>query len=348
MTRIPSRPRAARRSRIRIPRPRVEVLEERCLLANFLVTSADDSGPGPLRQAILDANTAPGADQIAFDIPGPGGYTITSASALPIITDPVVIDGTTQPGFDPSNHRPVIELDGSIVRSSAVGLDITAGHSTVRGLVINRFNTGIRLRTNGGDRVEGNEIGTDVTGTVALTTGAGITIQQGSNDNTIGGTAAGAGNLLSGNIGDGLNIFGSMNDVVRGNFIGTDATGTKALGNANGVSMTMTSNALIGGATAGARNVISGNVQYGVGISSGNSFGSTATGNVVQGNYISIAHSRALPRSSVMHSVGQSLHEKDVVPDLLHDRGPREALRACDRVSGRAAQAATLVIDINT
>src|SRR5258708_1101639 len=104
----------------------------------FTVTNTNDSGPGSLRQAILDANAHAGADMIVFTIPGAGVNTIAPASALPTITDPVTIDGTTQPGFAGS---PIIELSGAIA-GPANGLNITAGSSTVLGLVINRFKGG--------------------------------------------------------------------------------------------------------------------------------------------------------------------------------------------------------------
>jgi len=58
-------------------RLRVEPLEERTPLAIFMVTNTNDSGPGSLRQAILDANDAPGADEIGFNISGSGVRTIT-------------------------------------------------------------------------------------------------------------------------------------------------------------------------------------------------------------------------------------------------------------------------------
>ena len=64
----------------------------------YTVTSNADSGPGTLRQAILDANAHPGADTIEFDIAGSGVHTISPASALPAITDAVTIDGYSQPG----------------------------------------------------------------------------------------------------------------------------------------------------------------------------------------------------------------------------------------------------------
>ena len=82
---------------------------------------------------------------IDFAIPGPGPYTIILAAALPDITEPVIIDGYTQPGARPNTLAGgndavlLIELDGVNVPVSANGLRILAGGSAVRGLVINRF-----------------------------------------------------------------------------------------------------------------------------------------------------------------------------------------------------------------
>src|SRR2546426_7048242 len=68
------------------------------LATTFTVTNTNDSGPGSLRQAILDANATAGADLIAFNIPGSVVQTISPMSALPNVTDTVTIDGYTQPG----------------------------------------------------------------------------------------------------------------------------------------------------------------------------------------------------------------------------------------------------------
>src|ERR1044072_1332076 len=115
--------------------------------STFTVTTTNDDGPGSLRQAITDANASPGTDTITFNIPGSGVRTITPASSLPEIVDPVIIDGYTQPGSSPNaqimgeSSVLLIELDGTLSWPSNgdggfSGLVITGGSSTVRGLVI--------------------------------------------------------------------------------------------------------------------------------------------------------------------------------------------------------------------
>ena len=74
------------------------------------VINTNNDGPGSLREAILNANATAGLDTIVFNIPGSGAQVINPQTMLPEITDPVVIDGTTQPGYAGS---PVIVLDGN-------------------------------------------------------------------------------------------------------------------------------------------------------------------------------------------------------------------------------------------
>lgn len=262
-------------------------------LLTFTVTNTNDSGPSSLRQAILDANTSPGMDMIIFNISGAGPHTINLLSPLPTITSPVTIDGYTQPGASP-NTNPVeqglntvlkIVLNGSSA-GSADGLRINSSNIVVRGLVISRFgSSGIRLGIgNLGiccNRIEGNFIGTDITGTADLgNAGDGVLIMEPSGGNTIGGTAPGACNIISGN-NNGVKISGAPGNQVQGNLIGTDITGTADLGNSStGVRIDSASNNTIGGTATGARNVISGNDSNGVWI---NGFWGS---NWVQGNYI--------------------------------------------------------------
>jgi hypothetical protein len=120
-------------------RPRFEQVEDRTLLSAFLVTNTADSGPGSLRQAILDSNAAIGrTNTIDFDIAGTGVQMIAPLSPLPAIASPVLIDGWPQPGFA---GTPLIELNGG-QSGGGDGLLITAPNVTVRGLDINNFSQG--------------------------------------------------------------------------------------------------------------------------------------------------------------------------------------------------------------
>ena len=103
----------------------------------FTVTNTNNSGAGSLRQAILDANSNPGTDSITFNI-GSGLQTIALTSELPGITDPVVIDGTTQPGF---SGIPLIEIDATNASPlpNAPVLFINASNTTVRSLILNHL-----------------------------------------------------------------------------------------------------------------------------------------------------------------------------------------------------------------
>src|SRR5262249_8095450 len=200
---------------------------------------------------------------------------------LPAITSPVTIDGISQGGAG-YNGPPLIELRGPGGSFVVNGLNITAGSSTVKGLIINRFNPCIRIDTNGGNTIAGNYIGTDATGTVDMgSTIDGIVILTA--NNTIGGTTAAARNIISGNNSSGIFITGvpATGNLVQGNYIGTDVTGTNDLGNGVGVTITNAPNNTVGGTAAGARNIISGNDGNGVSLNQ-----NSASGNQVQGNYI--------------------------------------------------------------
>ena len=167
------------------------------------------------------------------------------------------------------------------------------GDVAAEGNVISGFGAdGISIHDTGTIQniVAGNYIGTNAAGTAALANGGdGVEIYSGSNGNTIGGTAAGAGNVISGNTGNGVEIDSSSNILVAGNYIGTNAGGTAALGNrGNGISVQSGStNVTIGGTVAGAANVISGNSgsapNYICGINMG---GAGTSNNLIEGNFI--------------------------------------------------------------
>lgn len=251
--------------------------------STFSVTNTNDSGAGSLRQAILSANSNPGADMISFSIPGAGSHTIAPLSQLPNLTGAVTLDGTTQ---NPGSATPPIELSGASAGAGVKALTLSGGNTTVRGLVINGFNGIVIDLASSTNVVEGNYIGTNVTGGAGPGNGdVGIAISAGS-ANRIGGTTAAARNVISGNGAQGVLVLGpSTNDLIQGNFIGTDSTGTSGFGNqSDGVMMLSGSNNVtnctVGGTTAGAGNVISANMGVGV------QFLTVGTSNLVQGNLI--------------------------------------------------------------
>jgi hypothetical protein len=158
--------------------------------------------------------------------------------------------------------------------------------SAARNVISGNSNRGISLHNlpASGNQISGNFVGTNAAGTVAIPNLAGIIIESDSSNNVVGGSVAGAGNVVSGNASTAITIVGSGTNanVVAGNFIGTDATGAGALPNqGNGVQIVDAPNNVVGGTVTGAANVISSNVGEGVRID-----GATATGNVVQGNLI--------------------------------------------------------------
>jgi hypothetical protein len=191
------------------------------------VNSTDDSNTRnavlTLREAILIANgtlnlptltaaeqaqingtvgTAADRDTIAFNIGAIGSQQlIQPLSALPPISDRVIIDGLSQGGAG-YNGLPLVEISGNLPGFGMIGLDITAGNSIVRGLTINRFDwAGIRLQSNGSNEIVSNHIGPDPTGTIDRANRRGIWI-DGVPDNRI------ENNLISGNntVGVGLGI----------------------------------------------------------------------------------------------------------------------------------------------
>jgi len=248
----------------------------------FVVTNTNDSGGGSLRQAILDANANPGADVINFNI-GSGLQTISPTSTLPDISDPVFIDGRTQPGF---SGTPLIEINGSNIPSlpNRGVLYITAGNTTVRSLILNHFKDGgIWIQTAGGNQIQGCYIGTDATGSTGTgSRGNAITIS--SPNNIIGGTTPNSRNVIAATDSYGISIFGFANgNQILGNYIGINAAGTAVLQVFGGIFLG-TSNNIVGGTTPEARNVIAGADDHGIVIQPSGAFGTS--GNVVQGNYI--------------------------------------------------------------
>jgi uncharacterized repeat protein (TIGR03803 family) len=266
------------------------------------VTSTADSGPGSLRQAILDANADVSSNPvvICFNISGVGVQSIAPLTPLPAITRSVTIDGYTQPGTSPNtlavadNAVLLIELNGAnLSGGSANGLFIQASGCTVRGLVINRFldATGILVGAYDSDVIDGNFIGTDPTGLNALTNAVGIEILGGVG-HRIGGITPASRNIVAGNSYVGINLITCVSNQVLGNFVGVGADGATALPNGGwSLYLSYCSQTQVGGPSAGARNVISG-TPNGCVVAGGGT-------NVIQGNFIGTDASGTLSRGNI-------------------------------------------------
>ena len=312
--------------------PLTEALEDRRLLAVITVNTASDTSDPTgatlsLREALEVSNgtlavtalstqaqaQVSGAlsspNTIDFDIPGSGVQTITLNSLLPAVTQPVIIDGYTQPGASANTNGPglgdnavlMIQLVPSpTVAAGSEGLVITAGGSTVRGLVMNGFTTAIDLQTTGGNTVAGNYIGTTPDGS-ALGTPAGLSvgILLQSSNNTVGGTAPGDRNVISGVLGAGVQVppdpkNDASNNVIEGNFIGTNARGTEGLPGptdleTEGILIQSGSRDTIGGTAPGAGNLLTGNaagIQIELGGVNLNETRNSNGGHVIEGNLI--------------------------------------------------------------
>ena len=269
--------------------------------------STNGTGNCTLRDAITFANSNSGADTIEFNIPGAGVHTIVLTSLLPQITDPLTIDGYSQPGAQPNTNSADqglntvlrIEIDGrdqnlqnaSFGCLSIVGVN-SPSTSTIKGLAIYCLPPPIRIFgiNASGSVIEGNFIGTDASGTMALSDLTGISLSD-INNLRIGGLQPSQRNLIAGftrnNAGFAISGEGTgINNLqIQGNLIGTNASGTVVLGNHRGaISLQHSVGATIGGPTSNARNIIAGSQFYAIGI--GNSGGATVNNNLIQGNYI--------------------------------------------------------------
>jgi titin len=210
-------------------------------------------------------------------------------------------------GTDTHGTATLGNFDGVNIGFGASGN--TVGGTTVgaRNVISANTSSGIDLEDSGatGNHVEGNFIGTTAAGTVALGNSDGVQIHFGAASNTVGGTAAGDGNVISGNSDQGVSMAdsGTTENLIEGNLIGTNATGTAGLGNGDsGVRLTSAASSnTVGGAVSAARNVISDNT---IGISVANS---GTTGNLVEGNFIG---TNAAGTASVGNGDGVLLYAK--------------------------------------
>jgi parallel beta-helix repeat protein len=246
------------------------------------------------------------------------GITINSGAAANTIGGPVSGAGNVISGNSIGVTITNAGSSNNLLQGNIIGLNSTGSNSLgntgfgvvllsgVTGNTIGGISAGSRnvISGNGqgvgivgpnatGNLVEGNYVGLDSTGSLPRGNFQLGLFLNGAADNTIGGTVAGSGNVISGNSGVGLYLFGSgtSGNLVAGNLIGLDATGSRtaastgaSLGNLNfGIAIGNAPNNTIGGTTPSARNVISGNRQAGIDVN-----GSQASGTVIQGNYVGL------------------------------------------------------------
>lgn len=176
--------------------------------------------------------------------------------------------------------------NGTAPLPNAVGVHVATNGATVGGTITGATNVisgnlvGVLIDSGStGNAIQGNLVGLNSVGKAALSNGVGVKINTGS-DNTIGGTIAGAGNVISGNTDSGIVVTDGEGNLVQGNLIGADTTGKVAIGNGQGILIDTAFNNTIGGTTPAERNVISGNKQDGIVLNAG------ATGNQIIGNFI--------------------------------------------------------------
>jgi hypothetical protein len=269
---------------------------------NGVVTSTKDSGPGTLRAAIYyafdRADAVPGTTTaVQFQIPPADPnfdgtvFTIRPTAVLPAFGNGTTVDGQTQTSFGGNTNPtgPEVVINGSKILPSeqyAGGVVMRGTNSTLRNVVVNQFaNYGVRIRGSGatGNVVAGSYIGTDRAGAAAVPNSfAGVEITSGAHGNTVGGSAAGDGNVVSGNASYGVSVngTGTSGNRLLGNVIGLGATGTGALANV-GAGVVIFAGASTN--TVGAGNTISGNQSSGVRISQAGT-----DGNVVEGSRIGL------------------------------------------------------------
>lgn len=235
-----------------------------------------------------DNNTVGGTTAAARNIisgnAGPG-VSLQSSSKNNIVQGNYI--GTKADGLSSLQNQTGINIDSSGSTGNIIGGTATGAGNVISG----NLQTGIQLSAlTNNNRIEGNIVGLNANGNAPIPNSNGIVMFDRANTNTIGGSAANAGNVISGNVNSGIVLNdGANTNQIAGNKIGTDAAGLVDLGNGlRGVEVLqgsnigiVTTNNVIGGLTTAERNIISGNNSGGVRIS-----GTTTTSNVIAGNYI--------------------------------------------------------------
>ncbi len=305
-------PRRRNETPVRVKRDRrsrmcMEPLEDRQLMATFSVSSLGDSGTGSLRQAIINSDSTPATVNNPNVISFSGLHNIAQiqlSSQLPTITQPVIIDGTTESSYN--GAHPFVQLLGSSA-GSALGLDITASGTQVKALAIDAFSSGGVLIDNAsnvtltGDYIgidpNNNATGQDANGNIVYEGNGvyGLTIQSENGGSSTGNLLSN--DIVSANDYNGIILSGlnTTKNVISGTIIGSDNTGAavvddpgNALGNGQrgggGSGIVINGGAsynTIGGTTTSAKDVILGNKSYGIYITDSGTYDNVVEGDVI-------------------------------------------------------------------
>ncbi len=278
------------------------------LAAAWLVTNTNDSGPGSLRQALLDANARLGPDRIEFSIPGAGPKTITPITLLPEIKDPLVLDGYTQPGARPNTLEVgddavlSIQLRHAGISNLTGRLSISTSNSVIRGLALpgGLFQSppgipgigAVDLRGGRSNRVEGCFIGLEPDGTVTSgeplhLAGIGVAIHSHAMGHVVGGSTPAARNVMGG-LAIAISIDDASDNLVLGNYVGVSPSGTQARHNLRAISLHGVASARnrIGGRGRSERNILSGSGGGLAGSADGAILIAGGFGTEIEGNFI--------------------------------------------------------------
>jgi CSLREA domain-containing protein len=256
----------------------------------FVVNTTDNDDDGActavhcsLREAIHAANDHSGSERIHFAIPandprcGADGVCQIWLDGVELPTlsgDATAIDGFTQPRAvansnpfgQPINAQTKILLTGATVPFPSTGLRISGSYNVIRGLCIGGFSQQIAIDSGTKNRIEGNFLGSTPDGTNAYSSqDYGLHLGEGASYTDVGGDAPAARNLISGHQ-IGVDIWGGVGHHIRGNYIGTAASGTSMMRNSvSGIWIGMgSSHNLIGRPDAGDSNIIAFNGGDGI------------------------------------------------------------------------------------